>query len=293
MEAFNKLPESLRNDCLDAKVSKGECLALESRSLEIVQPNQGGMIDILWIVDNSASMAEEQQALGSNFESFIDQLALSGLDFQTAVTSTDTCDAVQPTQLELVMCPSDDASLQHQGRFMGLPGQTVLNASTPNLTSLFSDYTNIGTNGSVFEHGLTAAKMGIAKSLSGENETLVRDGAFLSVIVLSDEEDDGIGLQQTDQFSGINYYEQGLTTFKYTDDDFLAYLRSIKPDGQFSVSAITGTIDPRTGQLCQSTRVVQKNWDPSTLKQPKKQVEASTPSAILIGIFCSPNSGQI
>lgn len=252
IKKFEELPLDQQKSCLDARISMGECIKLAGFSVAAEQPELGGKIDILWIVDNSGSMAEEQRALGVNFSSFISQLVDSGIDFQTAVTSTDTCETEAPDDLSQVMCPNDEPSLHHRGKFMGIAGSTVLTSSTPNLDALFRDYTNIGTDGSSFEHGLSAAKMGLEKSLSGENDPLIREDAFLSVIVVSDEEDDGIGLSQPDEFTGINYFEQGLTTYKYTDDDFIGLLDTIKPNKNYSVSAITGMIDERTKRICQS-----------------------------------------
>ncbi len=55
-----------------------------------------------------------------------------------------------------------------------------------------------------------------------------------------------VSLGMRDSFSGVKFVEQGLTTYSYTDDNFISYLHSIKSEGQFSVSAITGLIDPAT-----------------------------------------------
>ncbi|MBA2405818.1 MAG: hypothetical protein H0V66_13665, partial [Bdellovibrionales bacterium] len=39
-------------------------------------------IDIVWIIDNSGSMNDEQAALGSNFSAFIDEFITKNVDFQ-------------------------------------------------------------------------------------------------------------------------------------------------------------------------------------------------------------------
>ncbi|MBI4821447.1 MAG: VWA domain-containing protein [Deltaproteobacteria bacterium] len=46
-------------------------------------------VDFIWVVDNSASMQEEQQALAQAAESFFDSLARTNLDFRLGVISTD------------------------------------------------------------------------------------------------------------------------------------------------------------------------------------------------------------
>ena len=45
--------------------------------------------DILFVVDNSGSMADEQENLAQNFQAFIDGLNAGTGDYQLAVVSTD------------------------------------------------------------------------------------------------------------------------------------------------------------------------------------------------------------
>lgn len=212
-------------------------------------------VDILWVVDSSGSMSEEQSYLGTNFRSFISSLATSNSDFQVGVTTTDICSDQNPGNVPMNQrwCPTlDGSSSTHlRGSLVGNSGRKVLKPATANLNTVFTQYANVGVNGSSFEHGLKAAEMAVTKSLTGQNEGLVRSDAFLAVIVVSDEEDDGIGLGKTDSFTGINYVNAGLTTARYTDDNLLSYLTTTKGAGMFSVSAITGTRQPN-GQMCTS-----------------------------------------
>src|SRR6476661_1030667 len=46
-------------------------------------------IDVLWVVDNSGSMAPRQQNLARNFSSFIDVFTKNSINFRIAVTTTD------------------------------------------------------------------------------------------------------------------------------------------------------------------------------------------------------------
>ena len=213
------------------------------------------LVDILWIIDTSGSMKEEQDYLGTNFKSFIKGLSNSKLDFQTAVTSTDICPSTQPDNLEDVVCPgaADGSSSTHlRGKFVGRNGRKVLKSTDSDLVTKFSSYTALGIDGSSFEHGLKAANLAVEKVISGDNENLIRNEAFLAVIVVSDEEDDGIALGMTDAYNGKNYTELGLTKFRYTDKDFSSYLKTVKGEGKFSVSAITGT-RKKDGKLCTSS----------------------------------------
>lgn len=46
--------------------------------------------DILWVIDNSGSMSEEQQNLGSGVDQFFDSLITAGVDFHLGATTTDS-----------------------------------------------------------------------------------------------------------------------------------------------------------------------------------------------------------
>ncbi len=45
-------------------------------------------IDMLWVIDNSGSMCQEQDTLATNFKLFIDEIDKTNLDFHIAVTTT-------------------------------------------------------------------------------------------------------------------------------------------------------------------------------------------------------------
>ncbi|NRA43974.1 MAG: hypothetical protein HRU09_03350 [Oligoflexales bacterium] len=234
-----------------------------SQVLVMLQPVET-RVDILWVIDSSLSMSEEQTYLGQNFSSFITALAGSNQEFQTSVTTTDICRGIDYLDLNLDpatlpplserACPfifGGDASTQLRGSFVGEDGRKVLHANDPDLIAKFNDYTNVGTNGSNFEHGLRATSMAVEKVLSGENENLIRDDAYLSVVIVSDEEDEGIGLNQFDPSLGFNPTAEGWTSFSYTNDNLIDYLNSVKGKGNFSISTITGTRQ-ENGDLCTS-----------------------------------------
>jgi hypothetical protein len=46
-------------------------------------------VDMLWVIDNSGSMATSQQNLANNFPTFIDGFSSRNLDFQVGVVGTD------------------------------------------------------------------------------------------------------------------------------------------------------------------------------------------------------------
>lgn len=227
-------------------------LNLVPRTYEVVQ-GAAGKLDILWIVDTSTSMGEEQQNLGQNFNKLIAKLQQTGHDFQTAVTTTDVCQDTIPANLAERVCPVDNyagtEATHLRGSFVGDTGRKVLRSSDSDLIAKFTQYVSLGTDGSNFEHGLWGAKLAIDKVVGGDNENLIRSDAFLAVIVVSDEEDDGIGLSQTDGNHFRNFFEDGLTTFRFTEDDMIDYLKTVKGEGNFSISGIVPTRNAN-GSLC-------------------------------------------
>lgn len=131
---------------------------------------QGGAappVDVLWIVDNSGSMQQEQTKLGNNFNSFIQYFTALQLDFQMAVTTS-------------------DVEVNSKGEFVG----PILNSATPNLNQAFLNQVNVGTSGSGQERGLEAARLALSEpNISGPNAGFLRPNAILAIIVVTDEED--------------------------------------------------------------------------------------------------------
>ncbi|MFT4626950.1 MAG: hypothetical protein ACI8PZ_005631 [Myxococcota bacterium] len=118
-------------------------------------------LDILWVVDNSASMGEEQDILGSGFLSFVNELDED--DVRIAVTST-----------------SFDATLG------GFEGDTpYLTPQDDDFLAEFAGRARIGINGGDKEKGLEAS---IAALRDNEGD-FMRPETLLVVVYVSDEED--------------------------------------------------------------------------------------------------------
>jgi len=201
-------------------------------------------LDILWVVDNSGSMLEEQDNLATNFQSFIGHMLKLEVDFQIAVTSTDVCSDF-PDQY----CPGWGYMGNYffpqytplQGHFSGSTDNTILQDDDEDLARKFMDNVMLGVHGSGAEHGLTAAKWSIEMSVQpdSENYGFLREDSFLAVIFVSDEEDNGVKLSL-----------QGMSNYYYTGDDFVEFLKSYRDESEYTVNAIVGMIDPETGQVC-------------------------------------------
>lgn len=131
-------------------------------------------VDVLWVVDNSCSMAEEQNALARNFGAFINYFVGSGLDYHVGVVSTGFDD---PKERGLLL----------EGR-----GEKWIDADTPEPVAVFRDMAEMGTNGENEEKGRDQVYGAI--ELLGMDERLpnwgfYREEAALAVIVISDEDD--------------------------------------------------------------------------------------------------------
>lgn len=129
-------------------------------------------VDILWVIDNSFSMEEEQQVLAEGFAAFASQLESSGTDFQIGVITT-----------------SFDYSDSERGVLVGDPPFLT---PDDDYEALFAARTSVGTGGSDKEKGLEAAVFALSPlmTVSGApNEGFVRKDAQLLVIFVSDEED--------------------------------------------------------------------------------------------------------
>lgn len=73
--------------------TEGAVVITEDRS-----PDSAASVDILWMIDNSGSMCQEQEAIRENFQLFIDQITKKNIDFQMGVTTTHM-DAISSDQV--------------------------------------------------------------------------------------------------------------------------------------------------------------------------------------------------
>ena len=126
------------------------------------QPDVSDHADVLFVVDDSASMAEEQDRLASNFDVFATALADSYADFQIGVTTTD------PDRLGELSGP-------------------ILTSETAGLEEAFTAAVTVGTDGNRDERGFRAALAALE-----QNPDLVRDYSRVHVIFLSDEDDHSV-----------------------------------------------------------------------------------------------------
>jgi hypothetical protein len=191
-------------------------------------------IDVLWVIDNSGSMATSQNNLASNFQSFIARFNQSNYDFHMGVVTTDGWEKAfsNSTTAQQKARLRDGLGSNHSGVF-------VMDKNTANLSTVFSTNIKQGTGGNGDERGLESMRLSL---LDPFNVNFRRADAFLAVIIVSDEED---GSSSTSAFeSKPNYYPIS----RYTD--FLDDLTGGTASGRnYSVSSIIVQDDACKDQL--------------------------------------------
>lgn len=142
-----------------------------SKSSDVFEQAPVNLVDILWVVDNSISMAQEQNSLAIGAQDFVNRLLVTDIDFHMGVITTDMNTA-----------NLDAAAL------IGNP--PVLDATVPNYVQAFQDRVLVGTDGDDQEKGLQAAITALTPPMANtRNAGFLRDDALLFIVVLSDEND--------------------------------------------------------------------------------------------------------
>ena len=179
--------------------------SLVSEKIETSLPLGTNAVDILWLVDNSASMEAEQRELGARFDEFVAALADLQADFHMGVVTTDLNDPqragrfnVAPGNLISLGCSASAPELAYcadsavDGAFLRRSSYGAADEvlDIERLKRDFRCVASAGSCGSGFEQGLEALGTALGPELlSGANQGFLRDDAFLLVIVLSDEDD--------------------------------------------------------------------------------------------------------
>ena len=142
-------------------------------------------VDILWVVDNSGSMQPAQDNLIANFRSFVTDFSSKAYDFSISVVTTDAYLAANQFRNDANRAKLRDRGLNGSNQWVttGLPR---IIPTTPNLIDTFVINARQGTSGSGDERAFSSLKEAILNPI---NTPTLRDGAFLAVIIVSDEDD--------------------------------------------------------------------------------------------------------
>ena len=210
--------------------------------------NVSSAADILFVVDNSGSMAGEQIAIADSFSEFTDKLEESfGDDYHIAVITTGMeSEGCRP-------CPDLDPEYPcinitgETGRFQYLLGRNLGTVIEPDFMfteapecrvmdsanvwdCFYDDQTKsgvifVGVMGCGYERGLAPVKAALSPTMvnSAANSGFLREDAVLVVVVISDEEDCGEVGDISENIPGAGgnlcyYAEKGVSPDGLTQD---------------------------------------------------------------------------
>ena len=189
-------------------------------------PVRNDKIDILFVVDNSGSMTEEQQTVAESFEQFIEKFTGKKLNFQVGVISTDNISSAS----WWTGSSSAYADFTNAGPGSLLAYKTnerILTAETADIVNKFQQNSKLGTKGSGAEGGLKAATLALSESmLSNYNQGFVRSEALLAVIFVTDEDESRlVGANASEQSRYIRAFPTEAATRK---ENFQNRIRALK-----------------------------------------------------------------
>jgi hypothetical protein len=158
-------------------------------------PRQCNKMDLVFVVDDSGSMQEEQSNLATNFPMFASLLSSyvtpngEKIDYRIAVTTTgkDIMYTVQNGPITLPMNEDGD-----NGAFRNNCNMTkrFLEPTDANMQQVLSCRANVGTSGPGFEMPLLMTKWALGERVADNtNAGFLRDDALLGVVILTDEDD--------------------------------------------------------------------------------------------------------
>lgn len=148
-------------------------------------------VDILWVVDDSGSMATSQDNVAANFQSFIDKFQQTNFDFQIAVVDSSAWRANAAFNNDPIRArfkDGRDVDPATPGDNPTQSGVFVIKPDTPDLEQTFITNIQQGVTGDADERGWQS--MQEALSLQANlDEPFPRENSLLAVIFLTDEDD--------------------------------------------------------------------------------------------------------
>ncbi|RYZ87109.1 MAG: hypothetical protein EOP06_13265 [Proteobacteria bacterium] len=186
-------------------------------------------VDVLWVIDNSGSMQTSQQNLTDHFQAFIQRFQQTDSDFHMAVTTSDAYlapyDPSYATYSRIRDGVTNSDMNVHSGVF-------VMTKATPNLNTVFLKNITQGIRGSGDERVHSSMEATLSDPW---NNSFRRPGAFLAVIMVTDEDDFS--------HNGLNMSENYNDSSMIPAQHYLDFLTNLTAFGgsskNFSVNAIT------------------------------------------------------
>lgn len=234
--------------CDDCSVEPTVKIAEPSVQADAFPQNGAAEVDILWMIDNSGSMAAEQEKVAERFNQFFNQLIISGVDYHIGVITSDpdengalrqyngpavsNCAACRFISKD-VPCPNPEVDVTDLVAEADIEARLL--AECP-AQLVFRKLIKVGIDGSAFEEGFTTAAAAVgARTIDAatgfpdgvvptENDGFIRADASLYVVFVSDEEE---GAKQDG--TPVRYYQR-----------LFEGLKAAGNENNVAVAAITG-----------------------------------------------------
>lgn len=226
------------------------------------EPIQTNAVDLLWVIDSSTSMKDEQVELAAKFDALIAELAALGADFHIGVITTDLAAGqagvlqTGPGDSPSERCtapPADLAAacedLQLDEPFLSWDDYAAEDGTidAARLQNDFRCIASVGTCGAYYERGIEAVSRALSDELlDGLNAGFLREDAFLAVLFLTDEDDCSSGGALTPQNESDCYVAETRDLLLDTQAvyDQLVALKDGDPS-RVLIGGIIGPVDPR------------------------------------------------
>jgi hypothetical protein len=228
------------------------------------EPRRCNKMDLVFVVDDSGSMSEEQGNLASNFPMFATVLQNyvnadgEHIDFRIAVTTTGKPISYTISLAGMTFPPMSETG--PNGAFVKNCGvaQGYLDISTPNLGTTLGCRANVGTGGASYEMPLLMTKHALSERVAdGKNAGFLRDDALLGVVMLTDE-DDGSSTQDMFMIDGSN--PNSGPTLDWGPAETIAFLDTLKGHrSRWAAGVIAGetSCNSTFGNAAEATRLKQ------------------------------------
>jgi hypothetical protein len=241
-------------------------------------------MDLIFVVDDSGSMEQEQTNLATNFPMFaalLNSYTISTgetLDYRAAVTTTGVTAMMTQTTPAFPPLPPISVPINQtgmDGKFRQVSGMTRswVERTDANMAQTFASAASVGINGPGIEMQLRAMELAI---LPGTNPGFIREDALLGIVILTDEDDCSFR-----QSSGIDISSlEGCvgTPGIPAAADFLQPLDTLKGErGRWAAAVIAAQSDCTSsfGNAVEGVRL--------------KQFQAASPQNIVFGDICAGN----
>jgi len=200
-------------------------------------------VDVLFVIDDSASMADQQSSLVASFDGFVrgmrERLS-SALSFHVGVVTTDTYAYNEPACRDIGDLVTRTGGLESSNATCGpfVSGGRYMNEAEPELSSRFACAARVGIGGDDDERVARALLNAIspARNAPGAcNAGFLREGSLLVVVIISDEDDVEDGCMTGGVLDGCLSYGSG-----GTPDDWVAELAAHRDPESVVVLSLIG-----------------------------------------------------